>query len=134
MNRNFRHVPRTLGALTFAATVTLAALGIAGTPAGTERSARPLIGDFTGELAPAGFSIRRVWLLGLDHRRVGGRVGVTSSRGWSTPFGPVTVDGDGVGALLDTRLAADAPEVVWNPQTSGNDLHIDGIIQVDEGL
>ncbi len=54
MNRNFRRVPRTLGALTFAATVTLAALGIAGTPAGTELSARPLIGDFTGELAPAG--------------------------------------------------------------------------------
>ena len=54
MNRNFRRVPRTLGALTVAATVALAALGIAGTPAGTERSARPLIGDFTGELAPAG--------------------------------------------------------------------------------
>lgn len=53
MNRNLRHVPRTLGALTFAATVTLAALGIAGAPVGTERSARPLIGDFTGELAPA---------------------------------------------------------------------------------
>ena len=54
MNRNYCHVPRTLGALTFAATVTLAALGIAGAPAGTERSARPVIGDFTGELAPAG--------------------------------------------------------------------------------
>jgi hypothetical protein len=54
MNRNFRHVPRTLGALTFAATVALATLGIAGAPAGTERSARPMIGDFTGELGPAG--------------------------------------------------------------------------------
>ena len=54
MNRNIRHVPRTLGALTFAATVTLAALGIAGAPSATERSGRPLIGDFTGELAPSG--------------------------------------------------------------------------------
>ena len=55
MNRNVRHVPRTLGALTFASVVTLAALGIAGAPPlGTERSVRPLIGDFTGEVAPAG--------------------------------------------------------------------------------
>ena len=54
MNRNLRHAPRTLGALTFAATVTLAALGIAGAPAATELPVRPLIGDFTGELAPAG--------------------------------------------------------------------------------
>lgn len=54
MNRNIRHVPRTLGALTFAATVTLAALGIAGAPSATERPARPLIGDFTGEFVPAG--------------------------------------------------------------------------------
>jgi len=54
MNRNIRHVPRTLGALTFASAVTLAALGIAGAPFGSERSVRPLIGDFTGELAPAG--------------------------------------------------------------------------------
>ena len=54
MNRNIRHVPRTLGALTFASAVTLAALGIAGAPSRTELPARPLIGDFTGELAPAG--------------------------------------------------------------------------------
>ena len=54
MNRNIRHVPRTLGALTFAATVTLVALGIAGAPSATERSVHPLIGDFTGERAPAG--------------------------------------------------------------------------------
>ncbi len=54
MNRKFRRVPRTLGALTFAATLTLALLGFAGAPAGSEPSARPMIGDFTGELAPAG--------------------------------------------------------------------------------
>lgn len=54
MNRNIRHVPRTLGALTFACAVTLAALGIAGAPSGAELPVRPLIGDFTGELAPAG--------------------------------------------------------------------------------
>jgi len=54
MNRNIRHVPRTLSALTFASAVTLAALGIASAPSGTEPPVRPLIGDFTGELAPAG--------------------------------------------------------------------------------
>jgi len=54
MNRHAPHVPRTLGVLTFASAVALAALGIAGAPADTTPRARPLAGDFTGEVLPAG--------------------------------------------------------------------------------
>ena len=54
MNRNIRHVPRTLGALTFASAVTLAALGIAAVPADPASRVRPLVGDFTGEVLPQG--------------------------------------------------------------------------------
>jgi len=54
MNRNVRHVPRTLAALTFASTIALAALGIAGVSADPAPRTRPLVGDFTGEVLPQG--------------------------------------------------------------------------------
>jgi hypothetical protein len=54
MNRNVRHVPRTLAALTFASTLALAALGIAGVSADPAARARPLVGEFTGEVVAEG--------------------------------------------------------------------------------
>jgi hypothetical protein len=54
MNRNVRHLPRTLGALTFASTVALAALGMSGVAADPAPGVRPLVGDFTGEVLPQG--------------------------------------------------------------------------------
>jgi hypothetical protein len=54
MNRNVRHLPRTLGALTFASTVALAVLGMSGVAADPAPGVRPLVGDFTGEVLPQG--------------------------------------------------------------------------------
>lgn len=54
MNRHARHIPSTLGALTFASVVSLAALGIVGAPTDRASVARPLIGDFTGEIVAEG--------------------------------------------------------------------------------
>jgi hypothetical protein len=54
MYRHPERLPRTLGALTFASVVTLAALSVAGATADTAPHPRPLVGDFTGEVGPAG--------------------------------------------------------------------------------
>jgi len=54
MNRHARHIPSTLGALTFASVVSLAALGIVGAPTDRTPVARTLVGDFTGEIAAEG--------------------------------------------------------------------------------
>jgi len=54
MNRHTDRLPRSLGALAFAATVVLAALGTVGAPADPAPRTRPLVGDFTGEVLPAG--------------------------------------------------------------------------------
>jgi hypothetical protein len=54
MNRHARHIPGTLGALTFASAVSLATLGIVGAPTDRAPDARPLVGDFTGEVVTDG--------------------------------------------------------------------------------
>ena len=54
MNRHARHIPRTLGALTFASVVSLAALGIAGVSADPASRTRPLVGEFTGDVVAGG--------------------------------------------------------------------------------
>ena len=54
MNRHARHIPGTLGALTFASVVSLAALGIVGAPTDRTAATRPLVGDFTGEVVAEG--------------------------------------------------------------------------------
>ena len=54
MNRHARHIPGTLGALTFASVVSLAALGIVGAPPDRTAATYPLVGDFTGEVVAEG--------------------------------------------------------------------------------
>ena len=54
MNRHARHIPGTLGALAFTSVVSLAALGVVGAPADRAPVARPLVGDFTGEVVAEG--------------------------------------------------------------------------------
>lgn len=54
MNRHARHIPGTLGALTFASVVSLATLGIVGVSADPAPRMRPLVGDFTGEVVAEG--------------------------------------------------------------------------------
>lgn len=54
MNRHARHIPGTLGALTFASVVSLATLGIVGVSDDPAPRMRPLVGDFTGEVVAEG--------------------------------------------------------------------------------